>query len=78
MAITRAEPLRLVIDGHGVWTVRGARGGEVVDSGVLNAPAYALAVVVDALGRCIPDAPSVTATAFDPLSCAFMPAATSP
>lgn len=78
LAIMRAEPLRLDISGGGAWNLRSVRGGGVLDSGMVESPAYALAVVVDALGRCMPDAQTVTAAAFDPLSCVFVPTVNSP
>lgn len=72
-ALTRAESLRLTVLPNGSWTVHSAHTRLIMDSGSLKAPAAPFVLVLDALGRCLPEQMAVTAVAYDQLLCASVP-----
>lgn len=77
-ALTRAEALRLTVQSNGNWMVHSARTRLAVDSGSLSVSSTSFAIVLDALGRCIPAHAAVTPSAYDPLLCTTVPPAGPP
>jgi prepilin-type N-terminal cleavage/methylation domain-containing protein len=70
-AIRRAEAIQLRVDDRGAWTLRVARTGAALDSGMLQLDSTRRggAWTFDALGGCMPIASDATLAPFDALAC---------
>lgn len=75
-AVRRSEPLRIRLSPSGAWSVHAIRTGAIVDSGRVDDALPDTDLLIGALGGCMPARTAVRFAAFDPMTCAYDPPAT--